>query len=211
MANTLNPPFVSGLADLAPVYRALLCDVWGVLHDGVSAHLRTSEALTRYRDGGGRVVLITNAPRPKASVIDMLDRMGVPQSAYDAVVTAGDTARAVLAARPGVRIYHGGPERDLPIYFGLKVELPTRRNASRSCTGLRRRRRRRRLRRQLRPLEGARVPMLCLNPDIVVERGGRLVWCAGALAERYRERNGETIIVGKPYARSTRPRWPSSP
>ncbi len=203
MANTLNPPFVSGLADLAPVYRALLCDVWGVLHDGVSAHLRTSEALTRYRDGGGRVVLITNAPRPKASVIDMLDRMGVPQSAYDAVVTSGDTARAVLAARPGVRIYHVGPERDLPIYFGLKVEFADEEECELvSCTGL---------------FDDEKetpddyadsfdrwkargVPMLCLNPDIVVERGGRLVWCAGALAERYRERNGETIIVGKPYA-----------
>jgi HAD superfamily hydrolase (TIGR01459 family) len=203
MANVANPPFVSGLADLAPIYRALLCDVWGVVHNGVSAYLPTTDALTRFRDGGGRVIFITNAPRPSTAVVEMLDRLGVPRSAYDAVVTSGDTARAVLAARPGVRIYHVGPERDLPIYFGLKVEFADEEDCELvSCTGL---------------FDDEKetpddysesfdrwkergVPMLCVNPDIVVERGGRLVWCAGALAERYRERNGETVIVGKPYA-----------
>jgi HAD superfamily hydrolase (TIGR01459 family) len=194
---------IGGLAELAPMYRALLCDVWGVIHDGVSAHNGATEALVRYRREGGKVILITNAPRPKADVVEQLDRFGVPRAAYDDIVTSGESARHVLAARPGVRIYHVGPERDLPIYFGLQVEFGDEDDCEMiSCTGLF-------------DDEGEtpddyldsmaawqerRVPMLCVNPDIVVERGDRLIWCAGALAERYREMNGETIVVGKPYA-----------
>ncbi len=202
MTNTTNPPMIGGLADLAPIYRGILCDVWGVLHDGIRGHVAAGEALTRFRDGGGRVVLVTNAPRPKSVVMEMLDRFGVPRSAYDDVVTSGDAARAVLSRRPGVRLYHVGPERDLPIYFGLKVEFADEDDCELiSCTGL---------------FDDDKetpddyldsfarwkargIPMLCVNPDIVVERGNRLVWCAGALAERYREQGGETSIVGKPY------------
>ena len=83
MTNTPSPAFVSGLAALAPAYRALLCDVWGVVHDGQRAHLPATDALVRYRRGGGKVLLITNAPRPKASVVALLDRLGVTPDAYD--------------------------------------------------------------------------------------------------------------------------------
>lgn len=203
MTNTANPPFVSGLGDLAPLYRVLLCDVWGVVHDGASQHRPATEALTRFRDGGGRVVFVTNAPRPRAAVVEMLDRLTVPHSAYDAVVTSGDTARVELAARPGVRIYHVGPDRDLPIYFGLNVEFGDEDDCDLvSCTGLfdDEKESPDDYSDSLDRWQARGVPMLCVNPDIVVERGDRLVWCAGALAERYRERNGETIIVGKPYA-----------
>lgn len=203
MANLPNPAMVAGLADLAPLYRHVLCDVWGVIHNGQRAYDHATHALTRYRDGGGKVMLITNAPRPKSVVIEMLDKMGVSRTAYDDVITSGDAARAMLAARPGVRIYHVGPERDLPIYFGLKVEFADEDDCDLiSCTGLFDDEKET-------PDDYAEsfdrwaargVPMLCVNPDIVVERGNRLIWCAGALAERYREKNGETIIVGKPYA-----------
>lgn len=203
MTNTTNPPMIGGLGDLAPIYRGILCDVWGVLHDGTRAHVAAGEALTRFRDGGGRVVLVTNAPRPKSVVMEMLDRFGVSQSAYDDIVTSGDAARAVLAERPGVRLYHVGPERDLPIYFGLDVAFAEEDDCELiSCTGL---------------FDDDKetpddyleaferwsargIPMLCVNPDIVVERGNRLIWCAGALAERYREHGGTTSIVGKPYS-----------
>ncbi len=123
MTNTATPQMLGGLADLAPLYRALFCDVWGVVHDGAHAHLPATDALTRFRYGGGRVILITNAPRPKAAVIEMFERLGVPSQSYDEVVTSGDAARALLAARPGVRLYHLGPERDLTIYFVLKVKF----------------------------------------------------------------------------------------
>jgi HAD superfamily hydrolase (TIGR01459 family) len=201
--NTASPQIVAGLSELAPAYRGLLCDVWGIIHDGVAAYPRAGEALMQYRREGGKVLLITNAPRPKADVIEMLDRMGVPRAAYDDVVTSGETARAVLAARPGARVYHVGPERDLPIYFGLQLEFGDEDDCDLiSCTGL--------FDDEhetpddyldsMREWQERGVPMLCVNPDIVVERGSRLVWCAGALAERYREMNGQTIVVGKPYA-----------
>jgi HAD superfamily hydrolase (TIGR01459 family) len=201
--NTASPQIVAGLSELAPAYRGLLCDVWGIIHDGVAAYPRAGEALMQYRREGGKVLLITNAPRPKADVIEMLDRMGVPRAAYDDVVTSGETARGVLAARPGARVYHVGPERDLPIYFGLQLEFGDEDDCDLiSCTGL--------FDDEhetpddyldsMREWQERGVPMLCVNPDIVVERGSRLVWCAGALAERYREMNGQTIVVGKPYA-----------
>jgi HAD superfamily hydrolase (TIGR01459 family) len=203
MVNNANPAMVSGLADLAPLYRALLCDVWGVVHDGTRAHLPATDALTSFRDGGGRVILITNAPRPKADVVEMLDRFGVPRESYDDVITSGDTARSLLAERPGVRLYHLGPDRDLPIYFGLKVEFADKDDCELiSCTGLfdDEKETPDDYLESFAAWQARGVPMLCVNPDIVVERGDRLVWCAGALAERYREQNGETIIVGKPYA-----------
>ncbi len=103
MTNVSNPAFVSGLADLAPLYRALLCDVWGVVHDGVSARLETCEALTRYRDGGGRVVLITNAPRPSPPIVGLLDGLGVPREAYDEIVSSGDMTRVMLEEYRGRR------------------------------------------------------------------------------------------------------------
>ncbi|HEY5081464.1 MAG TPA: TIGR01459 family HAD-type hydrolase [Bauldia sp.] len=203
MANTPTPAFVAGLADLAPAYPALLCDVWGVVHDGVRAHPAATEALIAYRRAGGRVILITNAPRPKADVVEQLDQLGVPRAAYDDVVTSGDAARHVLAARPHVKIYHVGPDRDLPIYFGLQVEFAEEDDCELvSCTGLfdDENETPADYQASLLAWKARGVPMLCVNPDIVVERGDRLVWCAGALAERYREQGGETIIVGKPYA-----------
>lgn len=201
--NSANPALVASLADLAPAYRALLCDVWGVVHDGAKAHPAATDALIRFRDGGGRVVLITNAPRPQADVIEQLDRLGVPRAAYDEVITSGDAARHVLAARPGVKLYHVGPERDLPIYFGLPVEFADEDDCELvSCTGLfdDDNETPDNYNDSFAAWQKRGVPMLCVNPDIVVERGDRLVWCAGALAERFREGGGETIIVGKPYA-----------
>jgi HAD superfamily hydrolase (TIGR01459 family) len=203
VANTPTPSRIAVLADLAPAYRGLLCDVWGILHDGETAHPRAGEALMQYRRGGGRVLLITNAPRPKVDVIEQLDRLGVPRAAYDDVITSGETARSVLAARPGARIYHVGPERDLPIYFGLNLEFGDEDDCDLiSCTGLfdDERETPDDYLESMREWQERGVPMLCVNPDIVVERGNRLVWCAGALAERYREMSGQTIVVGKPYA-----------
>ena len=203
MTNATEPPLISGLAELAPLYRFLLCDVWGVVHNGISAHRPAVAALARFRAEGGRVVLITNAPRPKSEVVAQLDRLGAARAAYDEVVTSGEAARDYLAARPGSRIFHLGPPRDLPLYHGLPVTLTGEADAELvSCTGLfddetetpddyagR--------------LAGWRergLPMLCVNPDKVVERGDRLVWCAGAIAERYAAIGGETIVVGKPHA-----------
>src|SRR5262245_14551332 len=95
------PPFVDRFSTLAPGYDAVLSDVWGVIHNGVAATPAACDALTRFREQGGTVMLITNAPRPGHVVVRLLDRLGVPHSAYDAIISSGDVTRAVMAARPG--------------------------------------------------------------------------------------------------------------
>ena len=203
MTNSPDPAAISGLSEIANDYRFILCDVWGVLHDGLHAHCAAVEALVRFRTSGGRVILITNAPRPAAKVVEQLDRLGVERSAFDDIVSSGDVARAFLAGRAGAKIFHLGPDRDRPIYAGLATPLVDEDSATLiSCTGLfddtvetpddyaER----------LERLANRGLPMLCVNPDRVVERGDQLVWCAGALAERYAALGGETITVGKPFA-----------
>ncbi len=202
MTNTATPAFVTGLAELAPAYRALLCDVWGVVHNGVRAHPAAVDALMRYRAEGGAVLLITNAARPKAGVVRMLDGFGVPGDAYDDILTSGDTAHDILAGRPGARVFHIGVDFNLPIYDGLPLTLTDAQSCDLICCAS--------LfndetetpddyQERLVALRARGIPMLCANPDIVVERGGKLVWCAGSLAARYRELGGETIMVGKPH------------
>ena len=194
---------IAGLKDLAGQYDSLLCDVWGVLHNGVRAFPKAVEALRRFRETAGLVVLITNAPRPSTPIQDQLQRLGVPDDAYDAIVTSGDVTRSVITPHPRTRIFHLGPERDLSLYEGLDVSLVVETEAELlSCTGL--------LddtietpddyRALLGRLVGRNIRMVCANPDLVVERGDRLVYCAGALARLYVELGGEAILVGKPHA-----------
>lgn len=194
---------IQGLRELAGNYDCLLCDVWGVLHNGVAAFPAAVDALIAFRAGGGRTVLITNAPRPPEPIRAQLRSLGVPDEAHDALVTSGDVTRDVIAARPGVKLLHVGPERDLSFYDGLAVSFVKEAEAELvSCTGL--------FddstetpddyRELLARLAGRRLPMVCANPDIVVERGDRLVYCAGALARLYGELGGEAILVGKPHA-----------
>ena len=203
MSNFSRPVGISGLSEIAGDYPFILCDVWGVVHNGVHAYRAAAEALSRYRGEGGRVLLITNAPRPKHVVVGQLDRFGVDRDAYDDIITSGDVARSFLATRPEARVFHLGPERDLPIYEGLPITLVGEDDADLiSCTGLfddtsetpedyddR-----------LSRFVAHNVPMLCANPDKVVERGDQLVWCAGAIADRYEALGGRTIIIGKPHA-----------
>ncbi|MBA3517958.1 MAG: TIGR01459 family HAD-type hydrolase [Rhizobiales bacterium] len=192
-----------GLSELAASFDAVLCDVWGVLHNGLAAFPGAVEALQRFRSGGGRVVLVTNAPRPAAPIRAQLRSLGVPDDAYDALVTSGDVTRAVIAERPGAKLLHIGADRDLPFYEGLDVTLVPEADAELvSCTGL--------FddeaetpgdyRALLERLAARRLTMVCANPDLVVERGDRLLYCAGALARLYEELGGEAVLVGKPHA-----------
>lgn len=193
---------IENLDELSGAYQALFCDVWGVLHNGVAAHADACAALIRARTAGKAVVLITNSPRPRDSVDRQLARLGVPREAYDAMVTSGDVTRDLIAAGPR-RIFHIGEERDLPLFDGLDVELVEEADARAVvCSGpfddendqpedyhdmLRR-------------LRGRDLPFICANPDIVVERGERMIWCAGAIARDYARFGGRTLIAGKPYA-----------
>ena len=203
MTNVPRPARIPGLSAISADYGFLICDVWGVLHNGVAHFLAAGAALERFRAGGGRVLLVSNAPRPNAVIHRQLDKFGVPRGAYDGILTSGDVARDYLAAHPGLKVLPIGPERDRPIYDGLPVTLAAEAEADFiACTGLvdDDRETPDDYMDLLRRLAARRLTMLCINPDIVVERGDRLIWCAGALAERYAGLGGEVVMVGKPHA-----------
>ena len=201
---TPTPPLVSGLSALAADYDALLCDVWGVLHNGVAAFPDACRALVEYRKGGGKVVLLTNAPRPSGPIHEQLARLGVPREAYDDLLTSGDVTREILHARAERGIVHIGPDRDLALYEGLPQRLVGDDEAEMIVvTGLAddTRETPEDYRGRLAALAAKRLPMVCANPDLVVERGTQKVWCAGAIAKLYTEAfDGEAALIGKPYA-----------
>ena len=197
MTTTPAPvPTLAGLSEIADRYDLILCDVWGVLHDGTRAHRPAGEALIRFRALEGsrsgprprRVVLVSNAPRPGEGVGRILDRFGVPREAYDAILTSGDLTRALIAARPGARIRHLGPERDLGIFHGLDLTLVPEPEADLVvCTGLfdDRSETADDYRDELERSAARQLTMICANPDLVVESGSRLIPCAGLLAAAY--------------------------
>lgn len=195
-------PRISGLGLLAGLYDAVLCDIWGVVHNGVTAHAGAVDALTRFRSGGGRVVLISNAPRPAGEVEKMLAALDVPRAAWDAIVTSGDMTRLLLQARAGQAMYHLGPARDRAVFDGIAVRLTQPEDAAFVlCTGLfdDDKEEPESYRDALALLRQRGLDMICANPDLVVERGGRLVYCAGALAQLYETLGGRVIYAGKPH------------
>ena len=203
MSPSTLPTIIDRFAPLARGYDVLLCDVWGVVHNGVAAFAAACEALTRFRAGGGTVILITNAPRPGAAVQKILDRFGVPHDAYDAITTSGDVTRGIVESRLSERVFHLGPRRDLPIFAGLDVTFAPPETADYVvCSGLfdDATETPENYRELLAAMRARSLFMVCANPDIVVERGDTLLYCAGALADAYVELGGEALYCGKPHA-----------
>lgn len=201
------PAFPAGLAAIADRYDTILCDVWGVIHNGRAAFTEACEALVKFREGGGRVCLITNAPVPEAQVVRYFEPLGVPRAAFDACVSSGDATRYELAQRPGQTVWRlGGDEgweHDRHLYEGL--DLKFRDDASADlllCIGMRDmvNDQPEDYRAELREGVDRGLPMLCANPDKQVRVGGKLYWCAGALADVYEDLGGQVIYPGKPYA-----------
>jgi HAD superfamily hydrolase (TIGR01459 family) len=200
---------IENLSQISARYDAVLCDLWGVLHNGKAAYPEAVDALQAFREKGGTVVLITNAPRPRSGVIAQLERLGAPKDCYDIVVTSGDASQAAVAAGLfGSRIYHVGPERDL-LFFedfdgkALEVERVALDQAeSIICTGL--------WDDQTETPEDYRelianginrsLPMLCANPDITVDVGDKRIYCGGAIGQAYAQAGGTTHYFGKPHA-----------
>ena len=188
---------------LARAYDVLLCDVWGVVHNGVIAFAEAGDALARFRAGGGTVILITNAPRPGAAVQKILDRLGVSRNAYDVITSSGDVTRGVVEARRAERVFHIGPPRDRPIFASLDVTFAPVETADYVvCSGLfdDTVETPENYREMLALMLRRSLFMVCANPDVVVERGDTLVYCAGALADAYGVLGGEVLYCGKPYA-----------
>ncbi len=197
-----TPTLLPHFSSLAPDYDVLLCDVWGVVHNGIAALPEACDALMRARARGAVVVMITNAPRPREAVAGQLRHFHVPSETWDAIVSSGDVTRRVVEARHGKSVHVIGPERDRPIFSGLNVKFAPLETADYVvCTGL--------LdddtetpddyRERLQAMLARKLFMVCANPDVVVERGERLVYCAGAIADLYATMGGEVLYAGKPY------------
>ena len=194
--------FIEQLRGLVDGVEVILSDIWGVVHNGLESFPEACEALQTYRQRGGTVILITNAPRPADSVQRQLRKLGVADETYDAIVSSGDLTRNFVADHPGKKMFWIGPDRDSSLHRGLDaVTAPLEQADYIVCTGL--------FDDETESAEDYRAMMLqarerkltlvCANPDIVVERGDRLIYCAGAVAELYRELGGEVIFYGKPH------------
>lgn len=202
---------IQSLAEISASYDAVLCDLWGCLHNGVAPFPEAVAALQAFRAGGGRVILLTNAPRPAKYVTATLDRMGVPKDAYDAVVSSGDAAQdAMFAGVVGRRVWHLGPEKDDGFFTEIPAEWQGQADVERVpfdeaegivCTGpfdeMNEVPEDYRARFLLAKTRG--LPMLCANPDVVVDMGDRRIYCAGALAALYEDMGGEALYFGKPH------------
>jgi len=195
-------PIRSSISSVAPDSKAWLVDIWGVLHNGARAFPAACAACKTFRAQGGIVVLISNAPRPFPAVVPHLASLGVPADTYDTGITSGDVTRGLLEAWRGRRVLHIGPERDLGLFTDRDVHLATAETAEMVvCSGLYDDTKET-------PADYAPLfadllarglPMICANPDIKVERGGELVWCAGALAADYETKGGNVTYAGKPH------------
>ena len=187
---------------LSEKYQAWLCDIWGVMHNGMRPFAGASDACTRFREQGGVVVLLSNSPRPYEAVTHQLAQIGVSETSFDAIVTSGDVTQQILVERADQSFFHLGPARDKAIFDGLgmkPVELDEAdfvlcsglyddlSETPADYTDL------------FSDLRKHELPMLCANPDLKVERDDRLIYCAGALAAEYEKLGGEVIYTGKPY------------
>jgi len=195
------PDRIQSLEDITPHYDVILCDVWGVLHNGIDPFLDAAKALAEARAKGVSVVLITNSPRPGDNVAIQLDGIGVPRDAWDRIVTSGDVTRSLIRQGPP-NVYYMGPERDVGLFDGTGAFAVKERDADAIvCVGF--------VDDETETPEDYRdllmrfadrnIPMICANPDLIVERGHRLIPCAGAIAALYETFGGEVQVAGKPH------------
>ena len=198
------PRLLTGFCDIAADYDAVLCDIWGVLHNGRAPFDGVDDALESYRNQGGKVLLLSNAPRPGETALARLDAIGNRQSSYDGILTSGDATRAKLTelGQTGQSCCHIGPEKDADLIAGLDIEFTEMGSAdvvlfsgmyddmsetSQDYVPL------------LTEMQARGLPMICPNPDRTVQFGDKVIYCAGAVAELYETMGGQVIWMGKPY------------
>lgn len=197
-------PILHHAGDLLSRYRVLFCDVWGVVHDGVRAYTPATDALIRFREGGGTVVLLTNAPVPVHRVVAMLEARHVSPDAYDAIVSSGEIALAHVREKAYRQLYFIGPRARDAAFFDRVPAEETDLDTSEAivCTGLNDdvNETVESYRDVLAQARALSLPFVCANPDLVVDVGGRLFLCAGALADAYETLGGAVYWAGKPHA-----------
>lgn len=202
---------IRNLAEISETYDAVFCDLWGCLHNGVKAFPDAVAALQAFRAKGGKVLLLTNSPRPRDGVAAQLDSLDVPRDAWDEIATSGDAAQAALAAGQfGTKVYHIGPDRDLPFFTDMAPDIrpdtpiervPLDEAEGVVVTGL--------FDDETETPEDYRgklllaktrgLDLLCANPDVIVDRGDKRIYCAGAIAKLYTEMGGTSFYFGKPH------------
>jgi HAD superfamily hydrolase (TIGR01459 family) len=202
-------PLIAGLSEIAARYDVVLSDIWGVVHNGMESFAAATDALAAFRRGGGVVILISNAPRANAPIIAQLDELKVPRDCYDGIVTSGDVTIGLIAARGSVPVHHIGPPRDLSLFDAAAARSPNARPSLSAldgaeyvlCTGLFDDEREvpGDYDATLKAMLARRLTLVCANPDLVVQRGETLLYCAGAIAQRYEEMGGPAIYAGKPH------------
>jgi HAD superfamily hydrolase (TIGR01459 family) len=200
-------PLISGLSQVAERYDGFVLDLWGVIHDGVTAYPGVAETLGALRRAGKRTIMLSNAPRRATALIEQLGKLGIERGLYDEVLSSGEAVYLELARRTdpifaglGFRLYHLGPERDRNVFDSLDYQAVALDEADFVLnTG---------------PVEvsesvadyqaildqalARRLPMVCANPDHVVIRQGKRITCAGAIADRYADMGGQVVSRGKP-------------
>ncbi|MEZ5900176.1 MAG: TIGR01459 family HAD-type hydrolase [Hyphomicrobiaceae bacterium] len=197
------PEILDRAGELLANYDVLFCDVWGVVHNGVTAFEDACAALERFRKGGGTVILVSNAPVPKYRVADMLESRNVPASAWDDIVSSGAIALNHITNRGFAKLYLIGPQdRDAAFFSALKAEAAHLDDAEAIvCTGLTddRREKPQDYVPLLKKAKARKLPFVCANPDLLVDVGGTLLYCAGAIADLYEHMGGDVFWAGKPY------------
>ena len=205
---------ISGLSEISDRYDAILCDIWGVLHNGVASFAAASEALVSFRRRGGAVVLDQQRSAAVSADQRQVLKLGVSPEAFDAVVTSGDVTIGLMEQQAGDRVLHIGPERDLSLFdavaeaTGARPKLVSLEDAQYAlCTGLRNDETETLddYEPELRAMAIRGMAMICANPDIVIHRGDTLIYCAGALARRYEELGGSVDLRRQALCADLRP------
>ena len=184
-------------------YPVWFCDIWGVLHNGVTPFPVTVATLKRHRARGGKVILVTNSPRSSAGVERQLLEIGVDPESHDRIVTSGDVTQALMTAHGGGKVFHLGPARDHSIYTGTGVaRVPLEDAKAVLCTGLFDdvNDRLEDYDALLSEMRSRGLAMICANPDKIVKKGDRILYCAGKLAELYAALGGTVLMAGKPFS-----------
>jgi HAD superfamily hydrolase (TIGR01459 family) len=205
----MSPQMLDSFATIAARYDAFVLDLWGVVHDGVAMYPQAGECLAQLKAAGKRVVFLSNAPRRARAVQAVLQRLGVPDDQYEAIYSSGEVAHGWLAngglAELGNACVFVGLEQDRPMMDGLPLREVTDVEAANFvfCTGYDALfQDPAELEPRLSQWAAAKLPMLCINPDItVVRQDGSTIYCAGHLATRYAALGGRVQWVGKPHAR----------
>ena len=200
-----HPQLLSGLSTIAADYDAVFCDIWGVIHNGRQHFPPAYEALKRFKAERGPVILISNSPRPNDNLTGQLASLGIMGDGFSAVVSSGDATREYLKKfAPSGPAWRIGDPREQALYDGIDIDLGGTPETATfiSCTS---------------PYDDEndkldryeadfalaaqrRLVMICANPDKVVQRGDKIIMCAGSLADLYASLGGEVIMAGKPYA-----------